>query len=460
MSTTELNGGVSRHGRVRKKTAKLMEMEEIETAPTPGTDRPPVRPVLTTPQSRSAKKKTAKLRITIGGEEVLSDANDVMDEQYVTVLEPFECEEVVTEEVIDHIPEPPVVHKTVPSLKIKLNPVKGTAELEDRTNNHTLKRKGSAVNGSEASERKKGKKSPTVVAAATSSHSVPVNNHSEDHFSLNHTSHHSSDQLETGDVIVPPVDEAPAPVTPKVETKKKAVTSAKAGKGSKSTPGSTVKRTNVTAYTLWCKENRPKVQKSDPQMDFASASRALGEIWQSLSNNEKLQWKLKADKIKNGPVQMRETGPPAPEPPVARPNHAPVTTPASSRTSSAPQHLPVRRIVPSVKAAAASSSNVRVSKKVVAPEAITWQKTGKVTPIDVSSYLRILGESLSSIGRRLSEQKHLPADRKSLLPLMDATLCSFAPLIALTTLDPRMNGCHPSTHTQMLENLSFIMPDV
>lgn len=459
MSTTEVNGGVSRHGRVRKKTAKLMEMEESESVPTAVADRPAVRQsvgIVTTPQSsRSVKKKSAKLRITIGGEEVLSDGNDGISEQYVTVLEPIECEEVVSEQVIEPTAEPPVLQKTVPSLKIKLNAAKGTAELEDRTNTHSLKRKGTTMNGSEASERKKAKekKSP----AASTSHSVPsINhfNHSDDHMSLNHTSnHHSNDQIAA--------DELPAPVmepvvTPKVEAKKKAGTSARTGKGSKSTPGSTVKRTNVTAYTLWCKENRPKVQKSNPQMDFAAASRALGEIWQSLSNNEKLQWKLKAEKIKNGPVQMRETGPPVPEPAVVKANHTPVTaTPASSRTpSTTTHHQPVRRIVPSVKANAS-----RVSKK-AAVEAETRHKTGKVTAIDVSSYLRILGESMSSIGRRLSDQRHQNADRNNLLPLLDSTLCALVPLITLTTLDPRLDGCDPSIHTQMLENLSFIMPDV
>ena len=448
MSVPEVNGGVSRCGRVRKKTAKLMEMEESETVPTAATDRPPVRPVLTAPPSaRSVKKKSAKIRTTSGGEEVLNDSSDAIEDEYVSVLDvqPFECEEIVSEEMIETVvPEPPILTKTVPSLRIKLNHVKGTAELEDRTNTHSLKRKGSSTNGSEASDRKKAKKS---VAPRTVSPVAANNVHHTDHFILNNTSNHSHDLLaEHNPVSVVQI----TPVAPKPDPKKKA-NNAKSAKSSKSTPGTTVKRTNVTAYTLWCKENRPKVQKANPDMDFASASRALGEIWQGLSNNEKLQWKLKADKIKNGPVLMRETGPPVPEP--VHKNHIPAS--ASVRTTSTPHHQPVRRIVNTAKAASA-----RAPKKSAASESITLNKTGQLTPVDVSAYLRLVGESLSAIGRRLSDQRHQMADSQSLSPLLDSTLCALAPLLALTSLDPRLRGCDPSTLSQTLENISSIMPGI
>jgi hypothetical protein len=35
-----------------------------------------------------------------------------------------------------------------------------------------------------------------------------------------------------------------------------------------------------------------------PEMDFPTVSKKLGEIWATISKQEKHQWKLKADKAK------------------------------------------------------------------------------------------------------------------------------------------------------------------
>ena len=39
---------------------------------------------------------------------------------------------------------------------------------------------------------------------------------------------------------------------------------------------------------LWCYSMRPKVVHENPQLDFGSISKRLGEIWQALSEKDKM----------------------------------------------------------------------------------------------------------------------------------------------------------------------------
>ena len=476
MATPEVNGGISRCGRVRKKTAKLMEMEESESpAPPPATaDRQATRsPALSsTPQSSrlSSKKRPSKIKITIGGEEIVSDRSQVLEESIVTVLEPFDCEDVAAcEDLPVTVPAPPVEPvKVVPALKIRLNSSRPLVPQEDgpHSNTHPVKRKGDETTR-EASERKQARKSSGHRSSTPQPLVATHNNHQPDLLpsNSNSVSNHSSDLAALGDAAG---EELQPTLTPKSKgrkgsssgssNKKKADKSVE--KKAKTSPESTViKRPSVTAYTLWCKENRPKVQQANLNMDFAGVSKALGEIWQGLSNNEKLQWRLKAEKIKNGPVLMRDTGPPVTEAASARPPAAYHSSPvAAVRPQATQQHQSVKAAAVAVSKATPAAGKARASKPVTGLP--TWQTTGRVAPVDVASYLRILGESLSTIGRRLADTRPQAADARTLAPLMDATVCALAPLLALTTLDPRLDGCDRETHCRTLDNLSYIMPGV
>lgn len=424
----------------------------------------------TTPSHRHSKKMRqhpppTKLKITIGGRQVTNDEEQSTEciEEEVPLLDSFQCEEVVSEEIPEQPQQPePVVPKTVPALRIKLNASKGTAELANDTNS-TPGVKLKSENGSEKKKRKKSPASAPPKPIAIESNHL---NHTSDHFEANDMSNHSDSNQRIG-MTAASADLIPESNTsftsPESVDMNKKSTSRSTSKTAKSTNKSATKRPNITAYTLWCRENRPKVQQLDPSvMDFASASRALGEMWQNLPNNEKLQWKLKADKLKNGAVLMKETGPPQPDPLPKSNNTLSVRTPAASSASTTPSHphQPVRRIVSSTKASdrksAVSPAHAPASNFKIKPR----KEDEPVTPIEVSSHLRLLGESLSQIGRRMYDQRDQATDSRSLTPLLDSTLCALAPLLALTSLDPRMNGCDPVTHSKTLENLSYIMPGI
>lgn len=46
------------------------------------------------------------------------------------------------------------------------------------------------------------------------------------------------------------------------------------------------KSSKITAYTLFARENRSRIQQSYPTLDFANISRRLGEVWQALPHRE------------------------------------------------------------------------------------------------------------------------------------------------------------------------------
>uniref|UniRef100_T1IZV4 HMG box domain-containing protein n=1 Tax=Strigamia maritima TaxID=126957 RepID=T1IZV4_STRMM len=43
----------------------------------------------------------------------------------------------------------------------------------------------------------------------------------------------------------------------------------------------------MTAYTLWCRDHRPRVVAENPDLDFSGISVRLGEIWQAIPLSEK-----------------------------------------------------------------------------------------------------------------------------------------------------------------------------
>ena len=55
-----------------------------------------------------------------------------------------------------------------------------------------------------------------------------------------------------------------------------------------------------------------------------------------------------------------------------------------------------------------------------------------IEPIDAAAHLKLLGESLSVIGQRLTEHKGQIAVSGSLSVLLDSLLCAMGPLVCLT----------------------------
>ena len=54
------------------------------------------------------------------------------------------------------------------------------------------------------------------------------------------------------------------------------------------------KRPAISAYVLWCKENRSHIQSNYPELDFCNLSKKMGGIWHTLPKTEKDKWTRKA----------------------------------------------------------------------------------------------------------------------------------------------------------------------
>ena len=82
-----------------------------------------------------------------------------------------------------------------------------------------------------------------------------------------------------------------------------------------------------------------------------------------------------------------------------------------------------------------------------------------VAPIDAAAHLKLLGESLSVIGQRLTEHKGQIAVAGSLSVLLDSLLCAMGPLVCLTKQVPQLNQAVPPDQlNKILDNIAYIMP--
>lgn len=177
----------------------------------------------------------------------------------------------------------------------------------------------------------------------------------------------------------------------------------------------------MSAYMLWCAENRKRIVAQTPDIGFSAISKKLGEMWKSLPDKEKMAWRRKAKKNAMKSSGLISTG---------RPTEQNVKVADSSPTL--------------------SDDMTRGS--------VDSNRTVGTAPIDVAAYLKLLGESLSIIGQRLTEHEGQIAVSGSLSVLLDSTLCALAPLLCLTSEVPEINGCTQETLSQILDNIAYMMP--
>lgn len=72
----------------------------------------------------------------------------------------------------------------------------------------------------------------------------------------------------------------------------------------------------LTAYMLWAKEMRQELLNINPEMDFSAMSKKLGELWGTVTTQEKFAWRRRAKRINNkmeseastGNAKMKNTG--------------------------------------------------------------------------------------------------------------------------------------------------------
>ncbi|XP_029178760.1 HMG box-containing protein 4 isoform X1 [Nylanderia fulva] len=222
-------------------------------------------------------------------------------------------------------------------------------------------------------------------------------------------------------------------------------------------------KTRFTAYMLWAKKIRQELLEQSPYMDFAAISKRLGELWATVPHLEKYNWRRRAKRLAAKPHTL-----PASKdepiwkmpPPASRKkfinkigNGKETKTPSTKKTI----QLGVPSVVGNIPISPPSNRN---SKDLVNEPVIGtgMYKVIGTQPIDVAAHLKLLGESLTIIGERLKEHDGQIAVSGSLSVLLDSLLCALGPLICLTQQMPETNGAKPETLSQMLDNIAYLMP--
>merc|ERR1712037_85824 len=173
----------------------------------------------------------------------------------------------------------------------------------------------------------------------------------------------------------------------------------------------------LTAFLLFAKKTRPKVLEANPGLDFSSLNQKLRELWSSLPNSDKAIWKRKLNRI-------------------------------GMEFHSNQQHRMTKLVSRNPHARGGPMTNNSGQYKV----------TG-IEPIDAAAHLKLLGESLSVIGQRLTEHKGQIAVSGSLSVLLDSLLCAMGPLVCLTKQVPELQGAVPQEKlNRILDNIAYVMP--
>jgi len=175
----------------------------------------------------------------------------------------------------------------------------------------------------------------------------------------------------------------------------------------------------ISPFLIWAKHNKSQVLRENPGLGPPTLRVKLAQLWNTVPKNEKLSWSRKARTI----LQK------------------------NSRLSKSPGGLRSPLFSP---VAAGGSSSSLVASPV--------KSNADVEPINIAAHLKLLGESLSIIGERLTEHEGQIAVSGSLSVLLDSLLCAMGPLVCLTTRVPEMNGAEPETLSRLLDNVAYIMP--
>lgn len=230
------------------------------------------------------------------------------------------------------------------------------------------------------------------------------------------------------------------------------------------------KSSKITAYTLFARENRSRIQQSFPQLDFANVSKRLGEVWQALPAREKMQWKRKALKqrgLNTVPISAPSLVKPN-KPQIGRPSNA--SKAAAAAAAGQPflsvRHNPANSINSRNKQLAAQLRvNLRSKTELLDDRQITNclfepSKTITTSPIDLASCFKILGDSLNGIGMKLNNSDENLNEGDALDLLLDSALCAMSPLLCLTGLMPGLAGCNEKVQRGLLDNVAFLMPGI
>lgn len=194
-------------------------------------------------------------------------------------------------------------------------------------------------------------------------------------------------------------------------------------------------KTRYTAYMLWAKEARHSISLSNPELDFASVSKRLGEMWANVPTNVKYNWKRRAKRLANKIKKSNGAKGQIPQPSkymqqkyyLNKSSTNSNAANASSSSSSTPltkQQKQLQKLLKSEKSKTQSIQNAQKQQKEkfamvpstskVSPSTSSGggrssvmqiNKPLDLAPIDVAAHLKLLGESLINIGERLSQHE-------------------------------------------------------
>lgn len=247
-------------------------------------------------------------------------------------------------------------------------------------------------------------------------------------------------------------------------------------------------KTRYTAYMLWAKDARHSISLSNPELDFASVSKRLGEMWANVPTNVKYNWKRRAKRLANKIKKSNGAKGTAPQPSkymqqkyYLNKNSNSANAATASQTPSTPltkQQKQLQKLLKSEKSKTQSIQNAQKQQKEkfamvpstskVSPStssgsrhATTVQvnKPLDLAPIDVAAHMKLLGESLINIGERLSQhevsycRQSMMFHRFNLLPLLqgqiavsgsfsvllDSILCAMGSLMCCLNYVPELN---------------------
>ncbi|XP_071744626.1 HMG box-containing protein 4 [Lepeophtheirus salmonis] len=174
---------------------------------------------------------------------------------------------------------------------------------------------------------------------------------------------------------------------------------------------------DISAYTSWAKDARENILKSSPRIYSYKLNQRLQESWTSLGRKERLVWENRAIRFNN--FLKNKTGK------------------TTIKQLKAMELSPVSSV---------PNQNSGLFK-VVGTE-----------PMDSAAHLKLLGESLSIIGERLTEHEGQIAVSGSLSVLLDSLICAMGPLMCLTQQVPELNTVPQNKLSSILDNVAYIMP--
>ncbi|CAH1395687.1 unnamed protein product [Nezara viridula] len=124
---------------------------------------------------------------------------------------------------------------------------------------------------------------------------------------------------------------------------------------------------------------------------------------------------------------------------------------------------PSRKFINKQSVSPATSNNIVLSPETKSNKGSTALDSGVfkpvgTTPLDVAAHLRLLGESLTIIGERLTEHEGQIAVSGSFSVLLDSLLCALGPLLCLTQQVPQLNVIPQEQLSQLMDNIAYIMP--